>query len=142
MMPLIREALVPGILVVFGIIYYFSVHDLPKHSTVFPYFLMIVMPVLIVLIFVQENREMSARGENTSAPKTFTADFKAPAVVFAGSIGYLLLFFFAGFLAAATIYVFSITVYFGTKPVKSAIISVAFTVALYVVFGKIFLVDL
>ena len=145
-MALIRETLVPGILVVFGVIYYLSVHDLPKHSTVFPYFLMIVMPLLIVMIFVQEYRERSAQGSDAddpnSAVKTAPVEFKAPAVVFAGAIGYLLLFSLAGFLVASFSYVFFIMVYFGTNPVRSAITSAVFTAALYVVFAKMFLVDL
>ncbi len=145
-MSLIRETLVPGILVVFGVIYYLSVHDLPRHSTVFPYFLMIVMPLLIVMIFVQEYRERPARGRGTDDPETVAnktpTNFKAPAVVFGGSIGYLLLFSWAGFLVASVAYVFFITVYFGISPVRSAIISVGFTAALYVVFAKMFLVDL
>lgn len=145
-MSLIREALVPGILIVFGVIYYLSVKDLPKLSTVFPFFLMIVMPLLIVMIFVQEYREMSAHGSDADDPKKADkkalADFKAPAVVFAGSIGYLLLFSLAGFLVASASYVFFIMVYFGINPVRSAITSGLFTAALYVVFAKMFLVDL
>ena len=88
-MSLIREALVPGILVVFGVIYFLSVHDLPKHSTVFPYFLMIVMPLLIVMMFVQEYHERSARWSDSDDPENTVekapVDLKAPAVVFAGS---------------------------------------------------------
>ncbi len=143
---LIREALVPGILVVFGVIYYFSVLDLPKHSTVFPFFLMIVMPLLIVMIFLQEYRERSARGRDGDDPENAVekapVDFKAPAVIFAGAIGYLLLFSLAGFLVASASYVFFIMVYFGIKPVRSAVTSVVFTAALYIVFAKMFLVDL
>ncbi len=142
----IREALVPGILVVFGVIYYLSVHDLPRQSTVFPFFLMIVMPLLIVMIFVQEYRESPAAGSDAddaeNAVKKTPADFKAPAVVFAGSIGYMLLFSLAGFFVASFSYVFFIMVYFGINPVRSAITSGVFTAALYVVFAKMFLVDL
>ena len=145
-MPLIKETLVPGILVVFGVIYYLSVQDLPKHSTVFPFFLMIVMPLLIVMIFVQEYRERPAHGSDADDPKNAVekapAEFKAPAVVFAGAIGYLLLFSLAGFLVASFSYVFFIMVYFGTNAVRSAITSAVFTAALYVVFAKMFLVDL
>lgn len=145
-MSLIRETLVPGILVVFGVIYYFSVQGLPEQSTVFPFFLMIVMPLLIVMIFVQEYRERSAQESDADDPKNAVkkapTDFKAPTVVFAGSIGYLLLFSLAGFFVASFSYIFFIMVYFGTKPVRSAITSALFTTALYVVFAKIFLVDL
>ena len=145
-MPLIREALVPGILVVFGIVYYLSVRDLPKHSTVFPFFLMIVMPLLIGMIFVQEYRERSAHGSDADEPKNADkkapADFKAPAVIFGGSLGYLLLFSLAGFFVASVSYVFFVMVYFGINPVRSAITSGLFTAALYVVFAKMFLVDL
>ncbi len=145
-MSLIREALVPGILLVFGVIYYLSVHDLPKHSTVFPFFLMIVMPLLIVMMFLQEYRERSARGSDTddseNAVEKAPVDLKAPAVVFAGSVGYLLIFSLAGFLVASASYVFFIMVYFGINPVRSAITSAVFTAALYVVFAKMFLVDL
>ncbi len=136
----------PGILVVFGVIYYFSVHDLPKLSTAFPFFLMIVMPLLIVMMFLQEYRERSARGSDAddleNAVEKTLVDLKAPAVVFTGSIGYLLLFSLAGFLVASSSYVFFIMVYFGIKPVRSALTSVVFTAALYVVFAKMFLVDL
>ena len=107
---------------------------------------MIVMPLLIVMIFVQEYRERSAQGSDADDPnnavKTTPVDFKAPAVVFAGAIGYLLLFSLAGFLVASFSYVFFIMVYFGTNPVRSAITSAVFTAALYVVFAKMFLVDL
>ena len=145
-MSLIREIFVPGIIVVFGLVYYLSVHDLPRHSTLFPYFLMIVMPLLIVMIFIQEYRERKPRGEEPDYPqnavKTTLMEFKAPAVIFAGSIGYLLVFSLAGFLVASPLFVFFIMVYFRINPVRSAITSVVFTATLYVVFGKMFLVDL
>ena len=145
-MSLIREIFVPGIIVVFGLVYYLSVHDLPRHSTLFPYFLMIVMPLLIVMIFIQEYRERKPRGEEPDDPqnavKTTLMEFKAPAVIFAGSIGYLLVFSLAGFLVASPLFVFFIMVYFRINPVRSAITSVVFTATLYVVFVKMFLVDL
>jgi hypothetical protein len=145
-MSLIKETLVPGILVVFGVIYYFSVQGLPKHSTVFPFFLMIVMPLLIVMILVQEYRERPAAGSDAddaeNAVKKTLADFKAPAVVFAASIGYVLLFSLAGFFVASFSYILFIMVYSGITLVRSAITSAVFTAALYVVFAKMFLVDL
>ena len=143
---MIRETLVPGIVLTFGGVYYLSVRELPQESTVFPYFLMGLMPVLIVLILAQEYRKSVAdRAKTTNSEKTPTsakADLKSPAIVFVGSIGYLFIFSLLGFLAASFAYIFFIMIYFGIRPTRSAITSALFTAALYVVFRQMFFVDL
>ena len=52
-MALLKELIVPGILGVFGLAYAIDILGLPVESTVFPHFLMILMPVLGVLIMVR-----------------------------------------------------------------------------------------
>ena len=150
-MSLIRETLVPGIVLIFGVVYYLSIRGLPQESTVFPFFLMGLMPILVVLIMAQEYRKSIADQAETVEPEKAPArktptgarvGFKAPAIVFGGSIGYLIVFSLLGFLVASFAYVFFIMVYFGNKPIKSAVTSALFAAALYIVFRHMFFVDL
>lgn len=146
-MSVVGELLVPGIVVVFGVVYFFTVRGLPQESTVFPYVLMLLMPILAVLILLQEYRK--GRGETESATEaggkrvvSGWEGIKAPAVVFGGSVGYLAIFSLSNFLVASFVFMGFIMIYFGIKPVKSAVISVLFTATMYVVFGQAFSVDL
>jgi hypothetical protein len=139
-MSVIGELLVPGIMVVFGVIYFFSMRGLPQESTVFPYVLMVLMPILVVLILVQEFHR--GRGETASEAEKDRGRIAAPGVVFLGSIGYLVIFSLSHFVVASFVFMAFIMIYFGIKPAKSFIVSAVFTGAMYVVFGQMFFVDL
>lgn len=146
-MSMVGELLVPGIVIVFGVIYYFSVAGLPQESTVFPYVLMVLMPILAVLILLQEYRRHRSGSESTAEAAKEEAvkaieDIKAPALVYAASIGYLVIFYLSNFIVASFVFMAFVMIYFRIGLMKSLGISALFTVVMYVVFGKAFLVDL
>ena len=59
----IKELFIPAVVVVYGISYYLTTNQLAEESIVFPYFLLALMPVFIVLIVnsVMFGVEMLAR---------------------------------------------------------------------------------
>lgn len=130
------EALIPGLLVAFGTVYFVTTTGLPIESTVFPRFLMIVMFVLAILI----GATAIIQGEG-SKPLTMDAT-RRPALVLLCSVGFLVLFTLLGFIPASIIFLFALMALLGVTPVRAGVIAVLFTLAMYGVFGKLFLVDL
>lgn len=140
----IRETLVPGLFIVFWVVYAVSVRGLPKESTVFPHFLMAVMLLLLVVIVVQEflRGRRAAPAAADSGAEAAPIRMGPPTVVYAASILFLVVFWLTNFIIASIVYTNLVMIYFGIKPVKSVILSLGFTAAMYVVFGKMFFVNL
>ena len=144
-MSLWKELIVPGVVVVFGLAYAVDIHGLPTESTVFPYFLMILMPLLAVLIMLQEWRyqRATATGEAPDAAgEAAHPSLKAPLIVLSASVGYVALYAVCHFLIATFVYMVAVTMIFGVKPLKAAVIAAGIAGSFYVLFGEFFLVDL
>ncbi len=141
-MSLWKELIVPGVVVAFGLAYAVDIRGLPTESTVFPYFLMILMPLLVVLILWQEWRHLRATTTGETAGEDDQPSLKAPLIVLSASVGYVALYAVSHFLIATFVYMVAVTVIFGVKPLKAAVIAAGVAGSFYVLFGEFFLVDL
>ncbi|MDP6788213.1 MAG: tripartite tricarboxylate transporter TctB family protein [Rhodospirillales bacterium] len=146
----IKELFIPAVVVVYGISYYLATNHLAEESIVFPYFLLALMPVFIVLIVIGEYRKekdaKAAQGDGPIAVAGSLADavlvYRNPAILIGTAAVYLLLFVLTNFLVSTTIYLFLTMAILRVPWIKSAIIAAGFTFALYYIFAHLFAVPL
>jgi len=146
----IKELFIPAVVVVYGISYYLTTNQLAEESIVFPYFLLALMPVFIVLIVIGEYRKSkgakAAQGDDTiAAADSFAAAvlvYRNPAILIGSASVYLALFSFTNFLISTFVYLFFTMTILRVQWLKSGIIAVAFTFSLYYIFAKLFAVPL
>ena len=146
----VKELLIPAVVVAYGIAYYLATNRLAEESVVFPYFLLVLMPVFIVLIVAGEYRKArqakASQGDVPSATEGSFADavlvYRNPAILIGTASVYLVLFVFTNFLVSTTVYLFAAMTILGVRWLKSAIIAGAFTFALYYIFATLFSVPL
>ena len=146
----IKELFIPAVVVVYGISYYLATNHLAEESVVFPYFLLALMPLFIVLIVLGEYRKAryakAAEGDGTAGPEGASMDavlvYRNPAILIGTAAVYLLLFVLTNFLVSTTIYLFLTMAILRVPWIKSAIIAAGFTFALYYIFAHLFAVPL
>ena len=143
----IKELFVPAVVVGYGVAYYFTTNHLAEQSIIFPYFLLLLMPVFIVLIVVGEfGKARAAKADAPVAAGGSLADavlvYRNPAILIGTASVYLLLFVFTNFLVSTIIYLFATMTILRVAWLKSAIIAAAFTFSLYYIFATLFAVPL
>ena len=145
-MGVLKEAFVPLVVCVYWFVYFFTTRGLPRESTIFPYFLMVVMPLIAIMILIGEYRK--GRGshiEETENKASFTntvLSFKNPATLYVLSILYLVLFIMTNYLISTTIYLIGTMIVFKEPWRKSIVIGIGLSVSLYLVFGVLFKVPI
>ncbi len=145
-MGVLKEAFVPLVVCVYWLVYFLSTRGLPRETTVFPYFLMVVMPLVGVMILIGEYRKTRSTDPKDAGKRRSLSEFavtlKNPAILYGLSVFYLILFIYTNFLISTTVYLTGTMMIFKEPWLKSAIIGVGLAVSLYVVFGVIFMVPL
>ena len=136
-MTILKELLVPVFFGVFSVVYYLTTNSFAPQSIVFPYAVMAIMPVLAVLIVFSEYR----KSRSSPAPEP-TVSLVKPAIIFGLSSAYFVVFIFTHYLVATAIFLATTMISLKVPWRKSVVIAVLFSVFLYVVFGKIFLVPI
>ncbi len=136
------ELLVPVAVACFGLVYWLSVQGLPRESTVFPITVLIALAVLAVAVLLSESRR-AAQSVYAPAARTFApGELTRPLMVFVGAVGYLVLFAYAGFIVAALVFMIGLMIMLGTRPLTASLVSAAIVSGLYLLFAKLFYVDL
>jgi hypothetical protein len=133
------ELLVPALVALFGSVYFVSVRELPRESTVFPHTLLIGMLVLGVLVLA---REAGGDGATREAGAGWMAGLGRPALILAGSVGYLLLFQSAGFVVAGCAFMAVMMLLLRIRPWVALLLPLPFVGGMYLLFSKLFYVDL
>jgi hypothetical protein len=145
-MPVLKEAFIPALTCLYGLVYFMTIQELPRESTVFPYFLMILMPFLGIMILIGVYRKSRKAEEKPAAQGPslfqFIVSLKNPAIIYGLSIAYLVVFIFTNFLISTAIYLTGTMIIMREPWLKALIIGVGFSVALWVVFGQIFMVPI
>jgi hypothetical protein len=145
-MGVLKEAFVPLVVCIYWLVYYLTTKGLPKESTIFPYFLMVIMPFMAIMILIKEYRER--RGVNPDPTKKrrsfeeIALSYKNPAILYLLSILYLILFIFTNYLISTAIYLIGAMIIFKEPWHRSIVIGVGLAISLYVVFGVIFKVPI
>jgi hypothetical protein len=134
------ELIVPLVVAGFGATYLSTVQGLPRESVVFPVVVLIALAVTGVLALWRE----AVDGVEEAPPRHVfaTGELNKPSIVFLSAIGYLVLFNYAGFVIAALAFMFVVMVALGTRLHIAACASLAITGGLYLLFAKLFYVDL
>jgi hypothetical protein len=146
----VKELFIPAVVIVYGISYYLTTNRLAEESIVFPYFLLALMPVFIVLIVAGEYRKArdakASQGGAPIAPEGSLVDavlvYRNPMILIGTASVYLVLFAFTNFLVSTIVYLFATMTILGVQWLKSAIIAAAFTFSLYYIFATLFAVPL
>ena len=145
-MGVLKEAFVPLVVCVYWLVYFLTTRGLPRETTVFPYFLMVMMPIVAVMILIGEYRKTRGTDPKDTGKRQSLTEFavtlRNPAILYVLSVLYLILFIYTNFLISTTVYLAATMLIFKEPWLKSAIIGVGLAVSLYVVFGVIFKVPL
>ena len=145
-MGVLKEACIPLVVCVYWLVYFFTTRGLPRETTVFPYFLMVMMPIVAVMILIGEYRKTRGIDPKDTGKRQSLTEFavalRNPAILYGVSVLYLILFIYTNFLISTTVYLIGTMLIFKEPWLKSAIIGVGLAVSLYVVFGVIFKVPL
>ena len=145
-MGVLKEAFVPLVVCVYWLVYFLTTRGLPRETTVFPYFLMVMMPIVAVMILIGEYRKTRGSDAKDTGKRQSLTEFavtlRNPAILYGVSVLYLILFIYTNFLISTTVYLTGTMLIFKEPWLKSAMIGVGLAVSLYVVFGVIFKVPL
>ncbi len=141
-MALFKELLVPGIVFIFGLLFYVETRGYPFESLVFPWFLMGIMPVLAGLVLFAEFRRQVAAGDSEGDEAAVSAallrELRAPAILVAACVGYLIVFTFTNYLIATALFLATTMLVLGVRWLPAVIIAGLFSFSLYFVFGILF----
>ena len=90
-----KEFLIPGLVFVFGAVYFVQTDGLPFETVLFPHFLMWLMPILAALILLAEVRRKAHRTdeadeteENPEGSTSLLAELKKPGLLLARKMKY------------------------------------------------------
>ena len=140
------ELLVPTVFAGFGLVYFTSVQGLPRESTVFPYALLICLTLLIVLVLSREAGGGAASSDGLDDSRSphlhWRDDFGKPLVILLGSLAYLALFRYLGFLVAGYLFMSTIMLVLRVRALLALFFPLLFVAGMYLLFSKLFYVDL
>lgn len=128
-MAVLREALIPLVLLISAGTYWWMTRALPSASTVFPYVIMGFMAVMGVAIIV---KEFLTSGSDRKDDPLVT--WRAPALLVL-SAGFVAMFVQIGFVPAALIFLCTSYIVLGTKPLLAVIVAASLTGAYYLLFA-------
>ena len=134
----LSELLVPGIVLVFGVVFHVETAGYPFESLVFPWFLMGILPVLAGLVLFTEHRRQASAAADRGTSASLLAELRAPAILLSACVGYLLVFRVTGFLVATVLFLALTMIALGARWPVAGIVAVAFSLSLYAVFGVLF----
>ena len=144
-MAILKEFLIPGLVFVFGAVYFVQTDCLPFETVLFPHFLMWLMPILAALILLAEVRRKAHRTdeadeteENPEGSTSLLAELKKPGLLLAMCIGYVVVFSLTGFLVASIVFLVLTMILLRVHWLKSMVIATVFSLSLYLVFGVVF----
>jgi Na+/H+ antiporter NhaD/arsenite permease-like protein len=142
---ILKEFLIPGLVFVFGAVYFVQTDGLPFETVLFPHFLMWLMPILAALILLAEFRRKAPRTdeadeaeENPDGPTSLHDELKKPGLLLAMCVGYVVVFSFAGFLVATIAFLALTMIALRVHWLKSMVVATIFSFSLYLVFGVLF----
>lgn len=128
-----KELIVPGAVVVFWVAYFVDTWGMPAQTTVYPYFLMIAMPLIGLGVLFEVRRKPSAAAEPISLES-----LRRPGMILGLSLAYLVLFALAGFLIASILFLVASMLAFRVRLQVALAVAVLFTGSLYLLFTEIF----
>ena len=141
MIPVLKECIVPGLMLVFGVAYYFKTTGLPDETLLFPHFLMWIMPIFVGLMLLTSFRQKNKNekeAKELSSLKHFFIEIKGPALLIFMSAGYIVLFSLTGYLPATVAFTFLTMILLKVHWLQAIMVGTGFTLILYFVFAILF----
>lgn len=134
-MLVLREVMIPGLILVTLSVYYWQTKHLPVTSAIFPYVVMTAMGVIAIAIILKAAiRAYLASGVAQSIEPAESNLLRVPVMV-ALSAAFVGLFYNFGFLIATPVFLIAAFLFLGVKPLSALIVGVCGTAVYYLLFS-------